>query len=577
MSQVSGLGGSSNWQPWVDQMVDQVYSARKNQLKVDKAGLDRQVSSLGDFKTKLDELKGLSRDLQSEEIFYNRKTALGNPDSLILRADASPKTEIGRFDVSVTQLATASKLSGAVDVGAALDVSDVTTISGNTGPLLSAMNLTAEVKAGFFTVNGVQVTVATTDTLQDVFNAIKTATGGDIEAQYSSATDKVTFTSQGGNDIVLGSAADSSNFLALMRLYSGGTGVSSVVSTHKLGVVNINTSIANSGLAAEGSIASSGSFTINGEVISFDKTTDSIRTIIERVENSASGVRLVYDKLEDQFHFENKETGNLGFTIDDTSGGFLAALSLVGGGAITTLGDNAAFSINGGASITSTSNNFDASSHGIEGLTIKAQSVGVETVEVIPDPQGVREKIDAFVEKFNDIQTFVTTQTKITVGTNGKSTKGPLGGNKEVRAIGDNLRTSVFNVTNASSSTVVRLMDLGIDFSTTGGKLTVSSESTLSSMLADNPNDVASYFATTDTGLGATVESLVDQYTKNEGIIDSQQELLKSRILGIENDINSEERMIKAQRASLEKSFLKMDQTQAQMQTQNQALLKMFE
>lgn len=578
MSQVSGLGGTTNWQPWVDQMVDNVYSVRKNQLTSDKANLDRQVNTLDSFKTKLDELKGLSKELQSSELFYNRKTALADPDSLVLRADAAPETEIGRFKVTVNQLATVSTLTGGADVGSALDVADVTTSSGNTGPLLSSMNLTAELKAGFFTINGVQVTVETTDTLQDVFNAIKTATGDDVEAQYSSATDKITLTSQGGNDVVLGSAADSSNFLSLMRLYSSDTGVSSAVSTHKLGVVNVNTSIENSGLSGEGSIGASGSFTLNGEVISFDKTTDSLRTIIDRVENSGAGMRLVYDKLADQFRFENKETGNLGFTVEDTSGDLLAALGLVGGGEATLLGDNASFTVNDGVAITSTSNNFDASSHGVEGLTVKAQSLGTETIEVLPDPQGVRGKIDSFISKFNEVQSFIDTQTKLVPGSNGKpATKGPIGGNQEVKNIGNALRKSVFSVTNASSSVVARMVDLGIDFGTMDSKLTVKSESTLSSMLSDNPNDVASYFTTKTTGLGSAIEDLIEKYTKSEGIIDSQQDHLKSRIHRMETDITREDRIIESQKAALEKSFMKMDQAQSQMQTQSQALLKMFE
>jgi flagellar hook-associated protein 2 len=439
------------------------------------------------------------------------------------------------------------------------------------------MNLTAEMKGGFFSINGVQVTVEVTDTLQDVFNAIKTATGDDVYAQYSSATDTVTLTSQGGNDIVLGSAADTSNFLSLMRLYSGEPGISSVVSTHKLGVVNVNSSIANSGLSAEASIASSGSFTLNGVVIDFDKTTDSLRTLIDRVENSASGMRLVYDKLADQFRFENKETGNLGFTLEDTSGGLLAALGLVGGGALTTLGDNAAFSVNGGVTITSTSNHFDASSHGVEGLTIKAQALGSETIEVLPDSHGVRGKIDTFIAKFNEIQNFIEVQTKITVGSNGKITKGALGGNQEVKKIGDTLRKSMFEVTNPSSLVVARLADLGIDFSAMSSKLSIKSESTLTSMLSDNPNDVASYFTATATGLGSTIESLLNKYTKSDGIIDAQEDSLKSQIQRMENDILREERTIKSQKTALEKSFMKMDQAQSQMQMQGQALLKMFE
>ena len=40
---------------------------------------------------------------------------------------------------------------------------------------------------------------------------------------------------------------------------------------------------------------------------------------------------------------------------------------------------------------------------------------------------------------------------------------------------------------------------------------------------------------------------------------------------------SSIDRIIESQKAALEKSFMKMDQAQSQMQTQSQALLKMLE
>ncbi|HCR37027.1 MAG TPA: hypothetical protein DIU37_02640, partial [Opitutae bacterium] len=209
-TQVSGFGGNTHWQPWVDQMVDQVYRVNQNRLRGDQRNLNKQIAALGEFETKLESLNGIAKDLQSSELFYSRKVGLADSDSAVLSATAAPKTDLGSYEVTITQLATVSQQKGALDIGDALHTADITHASSETGPLLSAMNLVGELTEGFFTVNGVQVTVSSTDTLQDVFSAIKMATSDDVLGQYSFSTDKITLTSQSSADIVLGSAADTS-------------------------------------------------------------------------------------------------------------------------------------------------------------------------------------------------------------------------------------------------------------------------------------------------------------------------------------------------------------------------------
>lgn len=76
-------------------------------------------------------------------------------------------------------------------------------------------------KAGTFTINGEQITVATTDTLDSVFQQIFAATGGDVAASYDPTTDRISLTSASSSEIVLGSATDTSNFLQATGLTSG--------------------------------------------------------------------------------------------------------------------------------------------------------------------------------------------------------------------------------------------------------------------------------------------------------------------------------------------------------------------
>ena len=81
---------------------------------------------------------------------------------------------------------------------------------------VGAAGFSTPVTAGTFTVNGAQINIATTDSLQTVFNNIASATlaaGNQVTASYSATTDKITLTSSNGSPIVLGSATDTSNFL----------------------------------------------------------------------------------------------------------------------------------------------------------------------------------------------------------------------------------------------------------------------------------------------------------------------------------------------------------------------------
>lgn len=76
------------------------------------------------------------------------------------------------------------------------------------------------ITGGQITVNGQAVAVRTDDTLTDVFAAIATATNGAVTGAYDTAADQIILT--GKITILLGSAADTSNFLVAARLSTNG-------------------------------------------------------------------------------------------------------------------------------------------------------------------------------------------------------------------------------------------------------------------------------------------------------------------------------------------------------------------
>ena len=70
------------------------------------------------------------------------------------------------------------------------------------GLLMSNLRMGTDITEGRFHVNGQAVDVELTDTLQDIFDKIATATNGQVTANYDQATDRITLF--GSSEVVLG-------------------------------------------------------------------------------------------------------------------------------------------------------------------------------------------------------------------------------------------------------------------------------------------------------------------------------------------------------------------------------------
>src|SRR5262249_32981059 len=243
--------------------------------------------------------------LGDNSVFLGRSATISDP-SWSVTADSG--AALGQHTFNVLSLATKAQVTGATNAG-----SGISATSDVSGVTLETMNLSAPITAGTFTVNGAQVTIATTDSLQDVFDQISTATGGAVTASYDPTTDTVSLNSAG--EIILGSAADTSNFLSALKLYNNGTGTTT--STSALGVVNTSAALVNAhlqqpitGVDGDGN----GSFAINGISIDYNVNTDSISGILTKINQAGAGVSASYDPISDRFVLTNNSTGDVGLS-----------------------------------------------------------------------------------------------------------------------------------------------------------------------------------------------------------------------------------------------------------------------
>ncbi len=562
---ISGLASGFDWKTVVQQLAqaerapEAVWS--KNQTKI-----NAKNSAYTIVTSYLNQVQLAAKALKDNTIYDNRSATSSTP--AVATVSSSASTKVGTYSFNITQLATAASLTGSSNVSS--PISSTNDVSGVT---LGAANFATAVTAGTFSVNGAQVTVATTDSLQDVFGKISTATGNAVTASYDSTTDKISLTSP--NNITLGSAADTSNFLQVAKLYNNNSG--SVTSNDTLGRVNSSAVLtsAHLGTAVNDGGSGAGAFSINGVAINFNASTDTLQNVLDRINSSSAGVTASYDVVNNNFSLTNNTTGDVGISLSDTTGNFLAATGLAGGN--LNAGKNLNYSVNGGAALVSRSNTIDGSSSGITGLSVAALTLGKTDVMVTGDTTAIQNNIQSFVTAYNNLQSYITTNSASSTDSTGKVTAGTLTGDVDAANIASTLRSNTFSPVSITglSTTFSQLANLGIK--SNGQNNTVTLDSTaLSAALTSNLGDVKKLFSDSTNGLAAKLDQFVTNLTGDNGTVVTHQASLTKQSTSIDAQIANLEKTITADANHWTKAFQAMETAQSQLTQELNYLTKNF-
>lgn len=561
--QVAGLASSFDWKSFIDKIMD-IERQPENRLASEQAQNSQKSDLLSILGTKITALQASVTDLAGVDLFGKRTATSGTTGST-WSSSAAANTATGVYKIAVSKLATTTKTTSTIGVSSAL-ASDANL----TGVTLANMRTSIAPTAGTFTVNGVRVTVALTDSLYDVMERIRTdtaAAGDEVGWTYNPGTDQIELTSASGN-LVLGAANDDSNLLTALKLFNNAGGTSPITSSGELGVVKNTAALASAGFATTpvGDGSGDGVFTINGESISYNVNTDTLSSIITKINNSDANVTATYDVGTDKVVLTNKKTGDLGLTVSDTTGNLMAALNLAG--ATASRGQDAEFTINDDSTVyRSASNTLDGSVHGITGLSVTVDSETTQTITVAADTGGMRSKIEAFVSKYNDILQYIEDETAIKVE-NGKVSTKPLYSNREVQEWGRSLRSKVFATVTGVAGSITQLDKLGIDFDE-DDNLVIYDSDKLNAALADDSADVAAFFQTDTTGFADRLATYLDAIGEQNT---DQQERLTAANDDIDEQIAAIERRLEQQRELMESAFIAMETAQSKIQ-QQQSLL----
>lgn len=561
---ISGLASGFDWRSLVDQLTD-VERSGQRRLRSEQSGIQQRNNAYSSIRTQLSTLKTRADTLKDSSLFDNRTVT--SSDTTVGTASAANAAAIGSYRFVISQLATAATRNGASNAGAALSATDdVSTLT------LSSAGFSTPVTAGDFTVNGKRITVAVTDTLQNVFDRISTQTGGAVTAAYSASTDRISLTGTG--EIVLGSVNDTSNFLQTARLSNNGTG--SVTSASSLGGVKLTTAMASANFATPVSDggAGAGSFKINGVSISFNTSSDGVQNVLDRINASTAGVTASYDAVQDRFQLTNKSTGDVGVALEDITGNFLAATGLSAGSLVR--GKDMAYTVNGGSTLTSRSNTIDSASSGITGLTLNVAKEGTVTANITSDTGKIKTAIGDFIAEYNRVQSLISSQTASTTDASGKVTAGLLTGESDPSELSRTLRNQLFSSITGLSGSISHIAALGYDSSGTDDSLTLDDATALDQALTNNLSSVKDLFANATSGIAVKASAFLENTIGDNGTLTTKQSALTKLSSAIDTQVSDQERVVQSNRQRLIDSFIVMEKVQAQVNQQLQFLTKRF-
>jgi flagellar hook-associated protein 2 len=560
---LSGLASGFDWRTLVNQLADVERSPQKR-LRAEQGTLFNRNNAFGSIKTQLSVLKNRTDNLSSNDVLQARKATVS--DSTILSATASAGAASGTYAFNVTQLATASKTAGALGVGANLYSS--TNVSSG---MLASKGFNPPISAGTITVDGKQITIdPTVDTLKDVFDRIDAATTSNIKGSYDATTDTITLKRLGGGgaSLVVGSATDTSNFLSVARLSNNGT--NELVSASSLGSVTpANTlSSANFQTAVSDGGSGTGEFKINGVSIAFNASSDSVQNLMDRINASAAGVNMSYDRVNDQFTLTNKVTGNLGVAVEDVTGNFFAAAGLASGSTFIA-GNDALYTINGGSVLNSHSNTLTEETTGIEGLSIALLKTGTSTISLASDTSAIKGAIKNFIEDYNRAQSTIDSLTSSSTDSAGKVTRSTLAGDTDANEIASKLRAISYNQATGLTGTLNSLAKIGIETTGDSDQLTLGDEAALDDAIANHLSELKTLFNDSDKGIATQLNAYLEKMIGEDGALITKQDALTKQSSAIDTQVTDLEKRVQSNRQRLIDSFVQMETAQ---QTINQQL-----
>ncbi len=204
---------------------------------------------------------------------------------------------------------------------AATHLADAITARGNVRDDQQVLYKTSQfggVSSGGFRINGQSITVdAGADTLASILGKINASSAG-VTASYDASSDKIKIVSNQNSNQAISIGDDTSGFLAATHLDDATSTVGGAVPDDQQ-VLSQTTQFGG---------VSSGGFRINGQSITIDASTDTLQSVIGKINGAGAGVTASYDSSSDKIVLTSNGNSEDLIGVGDDTSGFLAAAQL---------------------------------------------------------------------------------------------------------------------------------------------------------------------------------------------------------------------------------------------------------
>ena len=501
-------------------------------------------------------------------------TVAASTTSSAVSVSATSGATAGNITIdNITQLATNQKITTgaasvsksltgetAADVTALLAVIDGSGVSKSFKLTLDGQVKTITMDAAFVTkANGGENFQAA---LQEKITAAFGESAGGPMVNVTLASDKLSFsTATSGSKLTVNALNSDTETLDFLGLKDG--------QTDKL---NVGTALKD--LPFANTLATDGGkikFTINSVDFTFEET-DSLSTVMSRVNSSTAGVTLEYSSISDKFTMTSKTSG-VGDNIDisETGSNLMTLFGMTGANSVEAAGQNAILEVNG-QQITRTSNSIEIDGVKVELLAESTNSINISKKS---DTTALKDTIKNFVTDYNNMITMMNGLVKETKDANfqpltkeqkaemseteikdweAKAKTGILSGDAILKSITSKMQTMMYG---SAVEGGIGLYSIGITSAgyTENGKLVIDEEK-LNAALETKGVEIQELFSKETTGLASQLNSVIDGAAKSTGVKGSRGTLVE--MAGYESTTSDTEN-------SITTSIKKMNETIARL------------
>jgi flagellar hook-associated protein 2 len=342
--------------------------------------------------------------------------------------------------------------------------------------------------------------------------------------------------------------------------------------------------------ATEDAVVGTGILTISVGASSFDVTIDSSNDTLAEIRNSINnatdntGVSATIINVDDGasgteaklvLSSDNTGTTNaITVTVDDddltdADNSGLSVFDSATQLTVLNAAENAEIEIDGQTVFSATNTIVDA----IDGVTITVlkEDVGVYDLTVATNTAIIKSNVELFVTNYNSLITYMNNVTAFDADT---GTVGILLGDSTIRSLSSQIRTKINETVTGISGQYSTLVDLGITSKVDG---TMEIDNTkLEAALTTNMDDVAEFFSSTN-GVATKLDSIVNEYIKADGLLDTKTAGLNKTVDDINNDLQALDLSLTALEERLFAQFSALDILMTQLNSTSSFLTQQFD